>query len=119
MESEFTAQSPLEGARCLKNRLASVKKADFVAEEYGGATLRIYGVAVGPKRGSCNMLSRLAGRRQPVLRPQLRRFRNTTRSSVLLYHLLLFIQHAPIDTLVVLAKRCILATRHKIRIGFL
>ena len=49
MESEFTAQSPLEGARCLKNGLAAVKKADFVAEEYGGVTLRIYSVAVGPR----------------------------------------------------------------------
>jgi hypothetical protein len=51
------------------------------------------------------MLSRLAGRRQPVLRPQLRRFRSTTRINVLLYHLLLCIQHVPIDTLDVLAKR--------------
>jgi hypothetical protein len=40
MESEFTAQSPLESARSLKSRLASVKKAN-----YGGATLCIYGVA--------------------------------------------------------------------------
>jgi hypothetical protein len=32
-----------------RNRLASVKKAHFVAGEYGGATLRIYGVAVGPR----------------------------------------------------------------------
>jgi hypothetical protein len=36
------------------------------------------------------------------VRPQLRRFRNTTRSSVLLYHLLLSIQHVPIDTLDIL-----------------
>ena len=37
-----------------RNRLASVKKAHFVAGEYGGATLRIYGVAVGPRgRTSC------------------------------------------------------------------
>jgi hypothetical protein len=39
-------------------------------------------------------------------RQQWRRFLNMTRSSVLLYHLLLFIQHVPIDTLDVLAKRC-------------
>jgi hypothetical protein len=32
-----------------RNRPASVKKAEFVAGEYGGATLRIYGVAVGPR----------------------------------------------------------------------
>jgi hypothetical protein len=32
-----------------RNRLASVKKVHFVAGEYGGATLRIYGVAVGPR----------------------------------------------------------------------
>ncbi len=32
-----------------RNRLASVKKANFVAGEYGGATLRIYGAAVGPR----------------------------------------------------------------------
>jgi hypothetical protein len=32
-----------------RNRLASVKKAHFVAGEYGGATLRIYGAAVGPR----------------------------------------------------------------------
>jgi hypothetical protein len=32
-----------------RNRPSSVKKAHFVAGEYGGATLRIYGVAVGPR----------------------------------------------------------------------
>ncbi len=32
-----------------RNRLASVKKAHNVAGEYGGATLRIYGAAVGPR----------------------------------------------------------------------
>jgi hypothetical protein len=32
-----------------RNRLASVKKAHYVAGESGGATLRIYGAAVGPR----------------------------------------------------------------------
>jgi hypothetical protein len=32
-----------------RNRLPSVKKANFVTGEYGGATLRIYGAAVGPR----------------------------------------------------------------------
>jgi hypothetical protein len=32
-----------------RNRLASVKKAHYVAGEYGGATLRIYGADVGPR----------------------------------------------------------------------
>jgi hypothetical protein len=51
---------------------------------------------------------RAAPRRQPVLRLQLRRFRNTTRSSLLLYHLLLSMRHFPIHTPMsdVLAKRC-------------
>ncbi len=37
-----------------RNRLATVKKAHFVAGLYGGATLRFYGAAVGPRgRTSC------------------------------------------------------------------
>jgi hypothetical protein len=31
MESEFTAQLPVEGARCLKKSAPPVKKANFVA----------------------------------------------------------------------------------------
>ncbi len=44
--------SPVPGAS--RNRLASDKKAHFVAGEYGGANLRVYGDGVGQKgRTSC------------------------------------------------------------------
>jgi hypothetical protein len=47
-----------------------------------------------------------AVRRQPVLRPRLRRFRNTTHSSLLPLPPASQHEKPPIDTLDVLAKRC-------------
>ncbi len=40
-----------------RNWLASVKKAHFVAGEFGRATLRIYGSAVGPRGRTSRVMS--------------------------------------------------------------
>jgi hypothetical protein len=62
MGSEFTSQLPVEGAGSSRNQLPPVTKANFMAGEYGGVTLRIYGAAVGPR-------SRTSRVQSPILEP--------------------------------------------------
>ncbi len=49
MESEFTAQLPVEGARCLKKWAILGQEGQLRCQRIWGATLRIYGEVVGPR----------------------------------------------------------------------
>ncbi len=49
MESEFTAPSPVEGARCLKKSASLCQEGPHRGWRIWGATLRIYGADVGPR----------------------------------------------------------------------
>jgi hypothetical protein len=49
MESEFTAQSPVEGARCLKKSASLCEEGPLCGGRIWGVTLRIYGADFGPR----------------------------------------------------------------------